>query len=214
MAKYIWYPDKFTDARGFSVPIANPDPKVQNAAVVEHNAAMKEEREAAKAAGEPMPPRRSFQPPVIEEASLSDLVCGFADNIPYGPEPKEGEPRLRSTPGARAYARKVIGAFIDRPDTADYLVFDEDALKWAINELKENGDLVWGGTLSQRVIEYLEDEVDHATIAKIQEREREAAGLPPVLAGPGAAELRTRTTEADEAGAAEGSVDAVHESRP
>jgi hypothetical protein len=186
MAKYIRYPDPFLDARGFPVAMADPDPRVQQAAIEEHNAELKEERDAAKETGEKPSGRRQFQPPIIHEASLSDLVCAFADSIPYGPEPKESEPKLRSSPTDRAHARKIIGTFVDRPDGQDYVALDDNAWTWATGELERNGDLIWSGTLSERVLECLRDELSAREVADIEEQQRAALGLPPVLAGPGA----------------------------
>ena len=165
--KYLRYEAEFTDIYGAPLTIIDPDQRKQKKARDEARAeAWEEAKQEAIAEGKgpkgvKEPTKFPFQPVTIDEATFGDLVVMFADDIPYGDQPKQGEPALRATHLEREHATQVCRTFSEpvavngSKDSPLYVGIGEEDLKWLVEELQENGDRKFKGTIPSLLLERL-----------------------------------------------------------
>jgi len=175
--KYIRYKAEFLDVYGAPISLIDPDQRKQRA--------IREEAiEEALAKPNGTKADAKWEPARIEEATFADLICIMADGIPYGPQPAKDEPPLRSNHEERGFATHVIRAFRDQED--GHVILEEKALEWLVNELKENGDFAYKGTVPVLLLERLEGDDAFLTAreqADLEDAEKKATkgkGMTPV----------------------------------
>lgn len=162
MDKYIRYKDEFLNSAGFPVAILDPDPAKQ-----------REARQTAIASGKVEGLKSNeiqWTAPMIEEPTFSDIICSFAEAIPHGEEPAEGEPPLRATSLDHENSAHTQRAFQTHEDS--YVKIEETALVWIRKQMEDHGQLTFRGTVPYLLLERLKDELTSREIVDIETSEK------------------------------------------
>ncbi len=161
MDKYIRYDDEFLDINDSHVPILDPDTKKQKEV---RDAAIAKAKEAGIKGGVP------YEPAKIVEPTFAQIITSFADGIPYGDPPAEGEQPERAKLEDQGTALRVIRAF--RSHVNGHVVIEEKALEWIRTLVKEEGNREFGGTVPALIMERLNDELTPEEIVAIRAEEK------------------------------------------
>ena len=149
MDRYLKYTPEFVDIMGYPVQIPDPDPRKLRAS---RDKAMKE----GKAKGL-KDTEITYEMPMIEEPSFAQAIAWFANGIPYGDPPKQGEPPLHVTPEDNAKAAHAVRAFRDETMLdKGYVKIEDEALKWLRELIKEHAGRRFAGTLPTLIGERLD----------------------------------------------------------
>ena len=123
----------------------------------------------------------SWQIPVIENATFEQCLLRYCNEIPWGEvNPQTGRPKEHPTMTDQEHALHVIRALRGGAavDGTKYVEIEENALKWLMDGLKENGHYAFNGVVPALLVEGLNKNYPEPPEAlKLYEKSTEVAAV-------------------------------------